>query len=87
LLRFREWEWTEDEILEAAQDYAVRHAAANGLPEPLPADSWPLHMRPGFAYAHFRAKWASEHGREQDLVDAMIEGRLERRRQMRRRQE
>jgi hypothetical protein len=85
LTRFCEWEWSYAEIIEAAEDYARRHAAANGLAEPLPADSWPLHMRPEFAYAHFRAKWARENGREQDLVDGMIERRLERQRQRRRR--
>jgi hypothetical protein len=78
LQRFREWEWDEGDILEAAEHYALRHAAANGLEEPLPADIWPGHMTEIFAYTHFRMKWARENGREQDLVDEMIQNRLER---------
>jgi len=80
LTRFCEWEWSEEEILEAATDYARRHAEKNGMDEPLPPDTWPRHMEPLFAYSHFRMKWAREHGREQDLVDAMIYNRLERQR-------
>jgi hypothetical protein len=80
LTRFCPWEWTEDEILEAAEDYAARHAAVNGLAEPLPADSWERHMTPLFAYSYFRMKWAREHGREGDLAEQMIANRLERQR-------
>jgi hypothetical protein len=78
LTRFREWEWSEDEILEAAEDYARRHAEVNGLAEPQPPDAWERHMTPLFAYSFFRMKWAKEHGRELDLVDAMITNRLRR---------
>jgi hypothetical protein len=78
LTRFREWEWSPDEIAEAAEDYARRHAVASGLEVPLPADSWPDHMTARFAYSHFRSRWAREHGREQDLVDEMVRNRLRR---------
>lgn len=80
LTRFREWEWSDDEVREAAEDYARRHAVASGLPEPLPADAWPQHLTPLFAYTHFRMKWAREHGRQTDLVAAMIRNRLRRQR-------
>jgi hypothetical protein len=78
LTRFCEWEWSEEEILEAAEVYAARHAAASGLESPLPADAWPGHMRALFAYTHFRLRWARENDREQDLVDEMIRNRLRR---------
>ena len=80
LTRFHEWEWTEAEILDAAEAAARRHAASNDLPEPLPADRWPDHMTARFAYTHFRLKWARENGRMQDLVDEMIANRLRRKR-------
>jgi hypothetical protein len=80
LIEFNPWEWTEDEILEAAEDYARRYAEANRLAEPVPADSWPEHMTPLFAYSHFRMKWARENGRERDLVDRMTRNRLRRQR-------
>lgn len=82
LLEFNEFEWSEAEILEAAEDYARRHAAANGLSEPLPADSWPRHMTAAFAWSYHRMEWARENGREQDLVDAMIRNRLRRQRRI-----
>jgi hypothetical protein len=78
LLEFNEWEWSESEIAEAAEDYARRHAEASGLAEPLPPDAWPRHMRPVFAWSYFRRKWAREHDREDDLVDEMTRNRLER---------
>ena len=80
LTRFCEWEWTEEEILEAATDYAKRHAEINNLAEPLPPDAWSRHMEPLFAYSHFRRKWALENGRMQDIVDGIIRRRLERQR-------
>jgi hypothetical protein len=80
LTRFREWEWSWDEVAEAAEDYARRYAEANRLAEPVPADSWPEHMTPLFAYSHFRMKWARENGREWELVDQMRRNRLRRQR-------
>jgi hypothetical protein len=82
LTRFNEWEWSEAEIEEAASDYARRHAEINGLEAPLPADAWPRHMTPRFAWGFFRRKWAREHDREQDLVDEMVENRLRRQRRV-----
>jgi hypothetical protein len=78
LQTFSPWQWSEDEILEAASDYAMRYAAANGLEDPPPPDAWPGHMTAEFAYTHFRMRWAREHGRTQDLVDAMVSNRLRR---------
>jgi hypothetical protein len=83
LTRFNEYEWTEADILEAAEAYALDHARANGLDEPLPADRWELHLRPEFAWSFNRRRWAEEHGRTQDLVDEMIRRRVERGRRLR----
>jgi hypothetical protein len=80
LTRFCSWEWSADEILEAAEDYARRWAEVNGLAEVPPADRWERHMTPLFAWTHFRMEWARANGREQDLVDEMIENRLRRQR-------
>jgi hypothetical protein len=80
LTRFREWEWTEAEILEAVEAYAARHAARNGLEEPLPLEQWGHLMTPRFAYGHCRRRWARENGREDELVDEMIQNRLRRNR-------
>jgi hypothetical protein len=78
LTRFCEWEWSEAEILEAAEAYTARHARANNLAEPLPPDRWPRLLTAGYAFTHFRLKWAMENDREQELVDEMIANRLER---------
>lgn len=78
LTRFRDWEWSADEIDEAASDFARRHAEASGMAEPLSADSWPRHMTPLFAFSYFRMRWAEENGRTQDLVDEMTRRRVER---------
>jgi hypothetical protein len=78
LTRFCEWEWSEDEIIEAAQAAAQRHADRNGLPEPLPAESWPHRMTAAHAWSWHRRRWARENGRAQDLVDEMERRRIER---------
>jgi hypothetical protein len=83
LLHFNEYDWTEAEIWEAAEAYALDHARANALAEPLPADAWESHLRPEFAWSYFRRRWAREHGREHDLIDQMIQNRLERGRRLR----
>jgi hypothetical protein len=80
LIEFNPWEWTEDEILEAASDYARRYAEANRLEEPPPADAWPEHMTPLFAYTFHRMRWAKENNREWELVDQMRRNRLRRQR-------
>jgi hypothetical protein len=78
LREFSPWDWSSAEVEEAAQAYTARHAAVNGLAEPLPPESWERHMEPAFAYTHFRLRWARENGREQDLVNEMIRNRLRR---------
>jgi hypothetical protein len=80
LTRFCEWEWSESEILEAVESYAARHAAASGLEEPLPLERWTHLATPRYAWGHFRRRWARENGREDELVDEMVQNRLRRQR-------
>lgn len=78
MLEFNEFEWTDAEVEAAALAYVERHAAVNGLSEPLPP--WDSLLTPAFAWSAARLRWAEQHGRSQDLVDAMVRNRLRRQR-------